>query len=340
MKAFGDSITYGVGASPGNGWVAQLSAALGYTISNAGVSGAMSLDGASAIIATAPVSTDSFILMYGTNDERVYGTDAAKAGYFRASMQAHAVWLGNATRTIGQSSAISYSGTWTNLSAYGDAIAKRSDQNGASASATIAGDVLYLTTLQQDIATGAFTVTVDGALKGTYSTAAPGINTVSGTSFGTRLIRISGLGAGPHSIVVTVTSPSGGVNAVYIVAMDGAAPGAKVYVSNVIRQTAAGYAANGGSDANVAAYNAAVAALVAELAADGLLVYLVDNCSAIIPQVDLADGTHPADYGATKIKNEYLNTMLYGMTFSATGAYLGSDGHYYIGDGAAMRQLC
>lgn len=335
-KAFGDSITLGVAASSGHSWVALVQS-VGLSLTNCGVSGAMAIDGAPSIYATTPSATDKFTIAYGTNDEITYGTSAQKRGYYKAALAAYIAWLGSAL-TSGQSG-ITYSGTWTNLSSYGGALFKRSDQNGSTASFSFSGDVLYLTTLQQDIATGTFSIVIDGMNKGSFSTAAPGINSTLGASFGPQLIRIAGLGAGLHNVVLTVTSPSGGANAIYIGPWGTPSPGASVALQNVLRLSNAAYSTYSVTEANVASYCADVSDLCSTYAADGLNVRLVDAFKAVNPCCDLSqsDGVHPVDSGHAKLAAQYIAILTGAINYLPISVVKGSDGNYYVDDNPRIR---
>jgi hypothetical protein len=99
----------------------------------------------------------------------------------------------------------------------------------------------------------------------------------------------------------------------------------RVFVGNIIRQadvSGSGYSKWGGSDANVASYNADVAQIVSDFRSDGLGVTLVDVHSALNNTTDLSpDGLHPAPSAQDKIAAAFFSAMAVGTTIASAPIY-------------------
>lgn len=315
---WGDSITVGTAASPvSNGWATLLGPALGVPTTNHGVSGDEVPDMSAHVYSVTPATGSAHTIMIGTNDERVYcpnpcasPASATLQGYFKTGLEALAAYLATPTKHTGLAGGVTYVGTWTNTTVW--ALGKNSNTNGDTASFSVNGPVIYIGMIQQDSAPGTFTVSVDGTLQvnpvtstTTFNTGTTGLGpTVNGVSFGAQLIRIPGLSAVSHPVIITVTSATAGASKVYLdwYASSGdqvTNGGASVLVSNILYAQA--YTA-GGSSANVDAFNAQVAAAVSELAGDGLRVSSVDNNTALNYSVDMDGAYHPINSGHAKIE--------------------------------------
>jgi len=319
-NAFGDSFTVGVGAStPSLAYIPLLAADKDWTISNYAVSGSMAADQASAIYAQ--TIGDNTISTYGIglNDERIYFTDTGKLKVFQSIHQAELAYMAipNANKVLGLSSAVTYTGTWNNTLVYG--LGKSSSQSGATAAFTLYGSNLLIAMIQQDSNIGTYTITVDGVLVDSYTTLGEGqILTFLGTPYAPKLIVVPNLTEGAHNVVITVTSSAPGV--VYFDWAAGTndslkAGGPSVYVSNIVRRTAASYTIYGGSPANVITYNVAIKNNIAYLASLGLNITLVDIASMLNITTDLSvDETHPSDAGHSKIRDGFVtatNRLIY-----------------------------
>ncbi len=327
--AFGDSITVGTGASDPSttAYVPLLGVSENWAVSNFGHSGDQAADMADEVyfcsapgacvnsiprlITTSTIST----VMIGANDERIYYIDPGKLEIYRHALLAELAWLAipTAQKVYGQSSSVTVTGTWTNTVAYGGSLGITSHTNGSTATASVFGRTVYVSTIVQDSTNATFTLSVDGTSYGPYNSfGTSSVATYNGRTYSPWLIRIPGLPNTMHSVIMTVTSPTGVTN-VYLDWMAGSgwnpqAIGPYVFVANVTRQTAAGYNAHGGSDLSVSEYCDAVSSQVQQLASDGLNVVLADANSYVNPATDISsDGIHPNDSGHGHIRDALVS---------------------------------
>jgi lysophospholipase L1-like esterase len=330
LYLFGDSITYGVGASVASKAYAYLLAiALSGTSGNSAISGAMVPDQATYVYNANITSGDTVTIMLGTNDERIYGTNTAKQEFFKNGLAALAVRASsNTTNAIAGGT---YTGTWYNTVAYG--VGKHSNVNGSKLTFSVSGPVVYIGYIKQINNGGQFTVKVDGVLKGTYDCIGNGITTAKGLAYGPQLLRIAGLANTTHTVEIEVVSPTATANRVYIDWWGGVAPRNAVYVANIPYATAY---VSGGSDANVDAYNSEIASMANALGSDGVDVHLVD-VNTSLSDSDMADEYHPNDAGHQKINNKFLSAMglVPAITYIEKKLYLGSDNNWYVGDSSS-----
>ncbi len=299
VHAFGDSVTQYIAASDAaHGFVALLATALGVAITNHGTSGDMVADGSAKVYGVTPGSGDKFTIMFGINDERIYGVDATKQSYYRRGLQCLIAYLATGTKQLAVSNG-SYTGSWSATGVFG--LGKSSNTNGSTAQFTVSGSTVYVGMIQQDSAPGTYDIQIDGSTIGSFTTQTTGLATVNGVTYGARLHRFSGLSSGSHTVKIIVTSTTGGGNQVYVDWVAGSSQTIKpnVYVGNVIKAQAY---SSGGSDANVASYNVDVAALVSELQSDGLNVRMVDVLSVLNYSVDMDGAYHPVNSGHAKLE--------------------------------------
>jgi lysophospholipase L1-like esterase len=334
-RAFGDSVTEGYNATSASfAWVNVLGAAIGQTIVNLGKAGDMVPDKADEVYGTSAAAGDVSLLTLGINDQRIYGSDAVKRGYFERGLLAEAVWLATGARQTGISVAAE-TGTWENTQVYG--IGRCARTAGSTKTFQVAGTTIYLGYILQNGQAGAFDVLIDGVSMGSFVTSAsPPMTTYHGLSYGPQALRFAGLSAGVHTVQVVVSAG----DRVYVdwVAGNEQAVKPRVLIGTVLR--ALSYV-NGGSDANVDAYNTAIASIVTALQADGLNVTLVDLHAALNITSDLdTDGLHPNNAGHGKIAAAYQSALgAAPITYTEVKVYLGSDGKYYVGDGVEKREI-
>lgn len=331
--AFGDSITYGTGASSKPmSYAALLVASLGLPYTNYAVSGAQAADQSATAYAAKPNGGDKVSIMVGTNDHWKYGTNAAKKDLFKAFATGIVAWLAAPQRVRGIDPGFSYAGTWTKTQAFG--IGKWSRTKDDTATVKVSGTAVYVGTIMQDIVTGTADVYIDGAKVGSVSSKGAGMNTQKGATVAPAAYRFGGLANTEHTVQVKITSPSGGLNIFYLDYVAGSSQPSKpdVYLSNIIRMSAAGYAATGNtsSDQNVADYNTILSTLQSGFETDGLSVSLIDSHGALNTTTDLADGIHPSNAGHLKLKNLFFTGMTGGFSYSEVSTWIGSDGRYYI----------
>jgi hypothetical protein len=312
-QTFGDSITYGVGASDSAHSYAELLAdAKGWTsYTNYGVSGAQAWDQADQIFARDIAAGVISTYMIGANDERIYGAVDYKIGVFGNAHLAELVWLATLHAKKVLAADATTTGTWDAPGVYGGRLLRSFDV-GAKKTFTAYGRTVYAVLMQQEANTSTQRVTVDGRVMGVYSTQTAGLATQNGRGFGPRLVRIPGLTDGPHTVEVENVTADGS-NPGYFLFGAGSAGGTagagpSVFVGNITRQSAAGYAANGGSDATVALYNDVIARNVRLLQEDGLNVGLVD-VSSRVDTTNMPDGIHPNDAGHAQIRDAFVEGM-------------------------------
>jgi hypothetical protein len=341
FDAFGDSVTYGIGASvPGNAYIPLLVAASGLTVANHGIVAQLSADQAAYVYAKTVTAASISTLLF-VNDELYYSTAQQRDAY-RQILLGEMSWLAipAAQKILGTDTAhITYAGTWLTEIIYH--LGKCSTTNGSTATVSVTGSAIVIGSIAFSLGSntaGTFTLSVDGTVVGTYPSEFTGsITTPFNLSYAPYGIVIRGLSNTAHTVVITVTSPTAGNNPVYlnwIAGIDESVPqvGAYVYMANTFRQKAAGYISFGGSDANVALCNTLLAEDVALLASMGLNVSLVDLESLIDPAVDLiSDGLHPNDLGHAKIARAFAVAIVgtavlsdedevYGVKRNDTGA--------------------
>lgn len=302
IKAFGDSITVGVGASsPAFGYINRETEILNIPITNKGVNADCTWDCAQKVFNETIEINEVSQIMIGTNDSRRYGTTSNNLDTFKRAHLALLAWL--AIPEIGRLRAnnplLTYTGTWATGTAYGSNFVRVASAPGAKVSMSFTGTCVYACFTRQFGATSTGTVRIDGNVVGSITSAGYNQVTNNGLDYGPSLYRFSGLSNTTHTIEFTVDSASGA----QALAFEGfAVPSAsltrKLNVINIPRQTAAG----GGVDATNAAYNALVLENVNLLKSDGLKITLADAATVINPATDLAaDGLHPNDAGHLKI---------------------------------------
>lgn len=319
FRAFGDSITTGVGASDSaHAYINLLADRRGLTLTNLATSGDMVADQADDVYGVTVVDGDQSTVMIGTNDHRIYTTGGYAQGAFKRGHMALLAWLAipHAYKVTGQGGSVTYGGTWTNTAVYGGALGKKTAANGATATFTVYGTVVYVATIIQQAKTCTFTISVDGVDYGTYNCGPGGgdITAASGRDYMPSLIRIPGLSEGPHTVVLTSVSCDAS-NPIYFDWAAGNLPGPSkdgpnVFVGNIPRYSATGYSTYGGSDATITIFNQIVRHNVETLADDGLQIALADSCSRLNPTTDLeVAGLHPDDSGHEVIAQAFQEAM-------------------------------
>lgn len=273
------------------------------------VSGAQVPDQAAQVFArTISGATRSSMVMLGSNDVRVYKNTGLKA-VFSEGLLAELVWLATPPTTRFNGQAGIFTGTWINTTVYGGALAKQATTNGATATYTVRGNVVYVCGLYQTPNTGTYTIHVDGVqFGGTFTVAATASMTTSnGISYGPRMHRITGLSNGIHTVVITALTADE-ANPVYVVFVGGnfgaglPATRGQVLCSTIPYFGAAGHSTYGTTNSDFDAYNVEIENAVKNLISDGLNVRLSDLRGLLNVTTDLkTDGVHPTDAGHEKI---------------------------------------
>ncbi|MBV8906545.1 MAG: hypothetical protein JOZ22_23135 [Acidobacteriia bacterium] len=305
--SFGDSIsTCSHPSSQLTCYVDMLAAEFNLPVTKRAVAGSQAADQADAIYSTVVSSSGRplYTYMVGTNDNWIYGTNPIRQGVFQSADLAELAWLAipESHKIRGQSGEIAYRGHWANSEYYGGSLGKVSNSYDSKAKVSVYGSTVYVGITIQDLNQGAFTLTVDGGSLISYSASAgagANIATHLGRTYAPRLIRISHLVEGRHTIVLSVTSDSSETNRVWLDWVAG--------VSGVRQQwplvIAGGVLPNSGfPELATTAYSNIVVRNVAMLRRDGLNVSFAETPDINI-KTDLfrADGVHPIDSGFAKL---------------------------------------
>ena len=307
----GDSITAGYGVTAAQKYATLLGNSLGLPVVNRGVNGAMAGDQSHAAAGVARQADDIATIMVGTNDERVNGTNTTKRGYFVESLRRLMIDAACHYKEPARGPNMTRTGSWSNTQV--NSIGVNSNVQGSKITYVTYGTAVYIGYIIQNNAACAgalMEVKVDGVIKGYISCdGTGGSTTANGLTYPAACYRVGGLSNAGHTVEVTVVS-SGKYCYVDFIHGNSGQNGAKTFISNIIRMTPAGYAAYGGSDANVQDYNAYINAIVNEGIADGLKVKLVDNYSTVNPNTMLlSDGIHPNATGHQTIANTFYNQI-------------------------------
>jgi lysophospholipase L1-like esterase len=334
ISAFGDSQTEATYTASANRWRTILAGNLGQTITSYAHGGDQVGDQLPFFVArTAPGASDKSIIWLGTNHQKL-GVDATKQGYFKDALRSVILQRALATKQAAASVA-GESGTWAGTGLW-TSFGRASSAVTSTKTFTVSGTSVYLGMLIVDTAgaAGTYEVKIDGGTAQSFSSTAAGLTSPNGYPYSERGHRWAGLSSGSHTIEVKMT----GASNLYVQWAGGSAQSVKpkVYVANIPRMSSAsglGYAAWGGSTANVQSYNTDIAAVVAELVADGLDVTLVDLYSVLNDTTDLhsADGLHISDAGHVKVAAAFYSAMGGSPppTVTYSPLYKGSDGLYY-----------
>ncbi len=263
-------------------------------------------------------------LMAGTNDAINKGAGSYEP-VFEACHMGILSWeaLGQMNKVMASSA------TPTGFAAdsfYRTGIGMSSTANGATLtfSLTTYGQPAYIWYQAADSNGGTFTYTVDGGNPSATVNCFGPVTIGFGGGFSSAVFvqRITGLSAGTHSIVITVTSPTSASNKVLILAV-GASPG--IVPLQPRYQSPAVFAAgvpmpSGGNSAATTAYNNDAKTDIATLYGDGLPVFLVDVqeywnglANEYATTVGGTSGppgaVHPSDFGATRIRDAFEAVM-------------------------------
>lgn len=296
FHAFGDSITYGLGASsPALGWVRRLDPV------NHGVSGAQAADLANLVLATTPTAADRFIVAVGSNDVYKYGTNLAKQAYFRQCLTALLAWLSLPIKTPARN--LTRFGPWHDAMVNNHGLA--CGTNGNKLTGVVTGSQLVVAYTIQDhaLTVGCADVFVGGVRVGQISCTGLGMTTHLGQTYAAAAsIFATGLQAGESATVeIEVVSPSGKYFFVDWIA-SGEQPRPQICVGNVTPWSASAYADCQLTAQVTADYNAIIAAVVADFPNAAL----VDNHQVITPAQHLRpDGVHPNDAGYALLADQF-----------------------------------
>lgn len=337
FTAFGDSNTKGTsGPEAGYHWVNVVASLGSLTATNLGVDNDQAADLSDDVLPIFPRGRDIFTIMIGSNDQRLYLTDADKLQVYKDALRAHIVYLSTPytfktlpTNLTGPYKVTETGAGWASAAAWsGVEYGRFTSTTNDSSSFTAYGTTVYVTAITQYTAAGGgydetYSITIDGQSQGTFNVKAgnnANITTANAHGYAQRCHRFSGLAAGAHTVVFTNAGGTTGNAYLEWAAGNHTAIGPyrfgmrpRVIVGKVTRQSVA--YPYGGSDANVNTYNAAVTEVVSQLQSDGLNVVLVNTTDAVNQDTSAsgdmnADGIHYKNLGHDKLSRVFYAAML------------------------------
>lgn len=303
VNSFGDSITYGVGATipyDQHSYIYHLNTLRGWAIANRAVSASMTYDQAAELFRYTIEENSTSTIMIGTNDRTRYGTASQyRMDCFKEAHMACLVWMGVADlyRVYPNSTAATYVGTWSN-SSYGKIVSKYSGTVNNTVTVPFSGKTVYVHYLKVDGYVGTVDVKVDGVTKATINVAGPGVTTNLGVTQGPGLIRITGLIDGPHTLLLTLSTMNAGSAFIFhgISVPPETLTKPRANLMTIIKT------ATPANDADIVTFNNMIKDNYNLLRfRDGLDVVLSDSWAVIDPATDLYDNLHPNDAGHLKI---------------------------------------
>lgn len=302
MKCFGDSITAGMSASPGAAYVSLFNPV------NAGVPASQAADVSSHVQQEAVSPKKIYTLMVGLNDASRYGADPVKREFYRRCLRAVMAWLKLPEKKTARGGGIAFAGLWSD-SPSPNPCGKYTTQQGASASATVSGDSVYVAVSEGDyVGMGeSISVVIDGVERGPLSVKVPGVTTWLNQWWGRTCWRFDGLGDGAHTVVVTQNSPTGKfLHLDYIAGSDQSAATPLVVAGTITPCTQAWYNSVGLTSEIIDTYNDVIKGVSAEFG-----VTLADTAGAIDVLTGLsADGAHPNNIGHAAIHAAFVSAII------------------------------
>lgn len=313
--SFGDSYTFGAYVNyPSNKYPNIIGSFLNIAPYNFGVSSNQAADEQVKIYSQSISSSGNELntTIIGSNDITGYGGDLDKQDNYKNIYSASLAWLGIPNKQIGQSANITYTGSWTNSTRFGGTLSKQSNTNGNKASFVINGTKAYISYCMIDGNGGTFTVTVDGVPTGVtyncFGKNGTAISTLLGHTYGSGLIRITGLTDANHTIELTVTSATSASNVVQF-DWGGTNKGINTVgkpttiIGKIVRRFSATY---------IDDYNALIESIYNDLAVtDGMNFHLIETDYVLDIPTDLAsDNAHPNDSGMRKIAQPFIDKIL------------------------------
>lgn len=320
MRVFGNSIAAGYLASKYASCFAGTLATRGISVSNLAVPSTRAIDTGTILYAQSP---DDTIVMHGTNETMNDGAGGVQQ--FVDAVGALAVRQAFATRNA-QAAGFTFSAGWGACNPWGPGIGMATSTPGANVSFGFSGRTLYVGSINEADVTGTFSVYVDDTRYGPFTCSMPWLTRSDGGNYAPKLIRITGFAPGAHRAQIVFDNAVGSNHICYFEWACGSDDdlGKQIYAVNVPPQpTYYGQS----SLAVIAAYNAALADLVAKLSADGAGAHLIDCHALLAVPSDFYSGPiqagdlHPVDSGHYKIFSE-----IYALLLTPMGSGLFSDG--------------
>lgn len=299
FTTFGDSITTGYPVQTSQVWASIVAASLGKTWNNKAVGSSQAADQAYVASTLALSPSDTYGVFLGVNDTFYYGADPVKRAAWVGYMRALILMCACPTRIPAQSMA--KTGSWASFAPSGCL----TNNVGSTAGASVSGEAIYAFFRNQNNGSatlGAVSeILVDGSLQASRlgNGAAIG-NTYLGRDYAPQAFRVGGLSDGAHSAQIRHAS-SGNYTLLEGACGSNQAVKPRVIVLNIpMRAVDFAHRQN---------YNIDLAAMVAELVADGLDIVLVDIASVIGPQHLDADGVHLNVSGQQTVANTVISTI-------------------------------
>jgi lysophospholipase L1-like esterase len=318
MDLLGDSITncYLINSGCANplSYPARLARAAGIANpNNWSASGAQACDAAGLQLlnhyaASAQQQQPYVGITIGTNDANSKGAGPYEVTFNACvnAIQAHVTAVTKVAASTGTTS-----GTCANDTTYSQLTGENCTSSGATIAVTITtGTTAYILYRSIDGDAGTWNWKVNsGATTAVTTAATTAINTINGTTTAPFAIRVSGLTAGSNVFTFTKTNASGNMPILEVVShtASGAAKAAPYIV-----QTSVPNQLNGTDQTAVNAYNTDIAADVAQIQADGGVVYapiFQNSMLATTAAGDMANTLHPNVYGNGEMANAVLNTV-------------------------------
>lgn len=319
LNLYGDSITYGTGATtPADDYAELLTSMESWTMNNQGVPSYRAVDACGVIYGATVTNSSYSTLLIGQNDLPHVIDGAAYVTEYTQAVLACAAWLaipaslpnGANPRLNAQSSHNTTTGAWTNSDLY-TAIGRKSTAANATLSGTFAGNVLYAglsSTLTTDYT---ISIAVDGKPLGSF---APQLAYAGyAYSYGPYGVRLSVGGSATASHTVTFTCVTPGSSGCYVDWFGGNGYGSAqsapyLWLATPYQTTQPGY-----TKAQFALMDGPDRTIAADLASDGLAVTLADTANYFagptIPQCIASDSVHPVDCGHALLAATFAGAM-------------------------------
>ncbi|HEY0794348.1 MAG TPA: MBG domain-containing protein [Acidisarcina sp.] len=307
LYTFGDSIT---GALPGT-WPVTLSAALGWPRINFANGGFKTNDEAPAIYQSVVDTSYATTWMLGQNDglSVYYGGQVQ----FQQAVLAENAWLAipeGPAKLRAQSTAVTQTGPWA-VSDIFTTTGIRTSTAGASLSATVPGNVVYLGLSSLLTTDYTVDVVIDGVVEGPLSPVSTYVGkVVNGEPYGSRY-PLSGSQTATHTVQVVCVNP--GISGCYVDWIGGnglAKPNAPPYLFTGVSYTTL----QGDPPASYALRQGIVRTIESQLESDSLAIRLADIAANFsgpeLPQC-LTDPIHPGQCGADALETVWLSSMSY-----------------------------
>lgn len=317
LVAFGDSNTVGHGlpgyvtnVPPAGAYIVMLASALGVSRDVRAKSGNMAADQSwSELYGTTPSASNHYTALLGTNDSQHYGSSSPKRAAAMDFYRNILIWNLCPDKILARQPGMTYIGSWSDTPA--NSVGKTTSALDAEAQATVAGTSIYVSYILQNAsaAEATFDIFVDGVLEKTVALNGTAIgDSLLGQSYAGACVEVSGLDAGNHAVRV-VNRVAGKSLFLEYIAGSHQSQRPHFFVGEIPYRTLAGYGASSNSDANVDAYNQAIAGMLSALAGSGHNVHQV-SFDAFSPSMHYqADGVHFNAAGHEVLYSAFLQAV-------------------------------